>query len=389
MTLWLFLMIFAAMTCAGTLVIAMRNLRTYAAPPAAPSSPDESGRRPSVSVCIPARDEQENIRACVEAALAQRGVEVEVLVYDDESSDRTPEILRELIAQDERVRTVETVPLPEGWSGKQHACHRCGEAATTDWVLFTDADVRLAPEACARAIAHAERDKDAPFELVSTFPRQLTGTLGELAIVPMMFFLLFSYLPMARMRATTEPGTCAGCGQFLLARRATYRSLGGHESFRASYHDGIRMPRLFRSAGHRTDLFDGTDLVQVRMYRGFRESWDGFAKNAFEGLGSVGLLVFLTVVHLVSHLLPYVVIVAHLTGLIDEPAAAAVGASAILLAGIQRLILAARFRHPPLLAIIHPATVLLMTLVQWHSYVMSLRRQRVWRGRVLSAPESC
>lgn len=387
MTIWLFLMVFALMTCAGTLLIALRNLRTYGPPPLMPEAAGEDGSLPSVAVCIPARDEEANIGACVEAALAQRGVRVEVLVYDDESTDRTPEILRELCERDERVRVVETVKLPEGWSGKQHACHRCGEAATADWVLFTDADVRLEPDACARAVAHAEREPGSRFELVSTFPRQITRTLGELAIVPMMFFLLFSYLPMARMRRTTEPGTCAGCGQFLLARRETYRELGGHESFRASFHDGIRMPRMFRAAGHRTDLFDGTDLVSVRMYRGFVESWHGFAKNAFEGLGSLGLLVFLTVVHMVSHVAPYVVIGLQLAGVIDEPVAATIGALAILLAGVQRLILAARFGHSPLLAVIHPVTIVLMTIIQWHSFVISRQRKRAWRGRVLSAPE--
>ncbi|MEO0511897.1 MAG: glycosyltransferase family 2 protein [Planctomycetota bacterium] len=377
MSLLLFLTVFALVACLGTLAMTLWNLSGYREP-ASPAS----GARPSVAVCIPARDEESNIRACVESALAQRGADVEVMVYDDESSDRTPEILAELRAGDDRVRPVARRPLPEGWAGKQHACHRAGEAATADWVLFTDADVRLHPDAAALAIAHAERTG---CELVSTFPRQITGTLAELSMVPMMFFLLFSYLPMARMRRTTEPQTCAGCGQFLLARRTTYRELGGHEPFKASFHDGIKMPRTFRAAGHRTDLFDGTRLARVRMYRGLSETWRGFAKNAYEGLGSVGLLVFLTVLHAVGFVLPWIVLAGVAMGLVRSPVVGLFAAAAVLVAGVQRAVLAERFAHSYWLSLIHPLTIVFMTFVQWWSFVISLKRARTWRGRVLAS----
>lgn len=351
-----------------------RNLSKYRPPPERSSQP---GADALISICVPARNEEDNIEACVRAAL-DSDTEIEVLVYDDESTDRTTEILERLEHEDSRVRRVPTRVMPDGWSGKQHACDRMGRAAKGEWVLFTDADVRPGPDAARRAVAFA-LESDA--ELVSTFPRQICGSLGELLQVPMMFFLLFSYLPFGRMRNTLDPAASAGCGQFLLARRISYLRAGGHAAFAGSMHDGVRMPRAFRKLGFKTDLFDGTDLVSVRMYRGFAESWRGFAKNAYEGLGSVFLLSFITVTHTVGHIGPWILIPVGL--IVGEPLVVVLSFIAIFVSMSQRALLSTRFRHPIWLGLLHPITVLLMTLVQWHSLLLHLNRGRSWRGRAL------
>jgi glycosyltransferase involved in cell wall biosynthesis len=373
----------AAVIALAALVMTLVNLAGYRTPGAidADAAEPDAGPR-GVAVCIPARNEAANLRPCVEGAIAAAGADlpVEVLVYDDGSSDGTGELLAGLAAADPRVRAVETRPLPSGWNGKQHACDRMGRAASMPWLLFIDADVRLAPGALPASVAAAERLK---VDLLSTFPKQRIGSLGEGLLVPLIFFLLFSYLPMGRMRRTTDPAASAGCGQFLLVRRAPYLACGGHGAFRDSMHDGIRLPRLLRRHGHRTDLFDGTDLAAVRMYRGLRESWTGFAKNAYEGLGSFGLLLLLTVLHAVGHLLPWAYLIAAAT----EPAwrnpwAIGLSLAAIALALVQRAMLAKRFRHPLWVVPLHPLSVLLMTLVQWDSLRLHLTGRRSWRGRV-------
>jgi isopentenyl-diphosphate delta-isomerase type 1 len=357
-----------------TFGMSVANLRQYRRPPRG-----DAGDATLVSVCIPARNEEANIEACVRSLLASEHRAIEVLVYDDESTDETPAILARLEAEDPRVRRVATRPLPEGWNGKQHACFRMGQAATGDWLLFTDADVRFEPGAVGSAIAFA-RENGA--DLVSTFPRQIVRTPGELLLVPSIFFILFSYLPFGRMRSTNDPNAVAGCGQFVFARAEAYRAVGGHGVCRDSMHDGIKIPRAFRRQGFKTDLFDGTATCSVRMYRGFAQSWRGFAKNAFEGLGSVGLLVFLTGFHLVAHVLPWIL----LPDLLLSGGGAAVAplAGAVALAAGQRLMLAARFGHPWFLAALHPVCVLLMTLVQWHSFVLHVRGSRSWKGRTQS-----
>lgn len=374
---------FGAVFSLVALVMMLVNLRVYT-----PTRPDDRPRGepetwPSVSVCIPARNEESNLEACVRSVLAQDYPHVRVLVYDDHSTDQTPRILQRLAAEDRRVVPVPVEALPPGWNGKQFACDRMGRFAEPGWCLFTDADVRFEPDCLRRSMARALALNA---DLISTIPRQITGTLGEALIIPLIHFILLSYLPMPRMRRTTDPGTSAGVGQFLLVRREAYLAAGGHAPFRDSMHDGIKMPRTLRRAGYRTDLFDATDLVHCRMYRGFTATWRGFAKNAYEGLGSIGLLVFITLVHVLGHVLPWVYLPAAGVGLmLDGWAGTPVGVGLALCAVgwalTERMYLAVRFRQSVLSALLHPVGIALMTAIQWHSLWLSLRGAREWRGR--------
>jgi hypothetical protein len=118
--------------------------------------------------------------------------------------------------------------------------------------------------------------------LASGVPCQLTHTLGEHLIVPLIHFFLGGLLPFHRMRASTHPAYGTGCGQLFIARREAYEAAGGHAAIRTTLHDGLQLPRAFRAAGYMTDLFDATPVATCRMYTGFSEVWHGFAKNATE-----------------------------------------------------------------------------------------------------------
>ena len=337
----------------------------------------------SVSICIPARNEASNIEACVRSALAAGDVEgapkLEVLVYDDQSDDGTPEILQRLAAEDSRVRLVPTEPLPDGWNGKQHACERMGRSATTEWLLFTDADVRFKPDVLRRSMLAQVALKS---DLISTVPHEETGSIGELMLIPLINWVLLCYLPFGMMRRSLRPSASAAVGQFILCRRSAWEHSGGHAAFRDTMHDGVKMPRAFRTAGHRTDLFDGTDLVSCRMYQGFKETWQGFAKNAYEGLGSMGLLIMVTVLHVVGHLMPW----ALLAWALADPSLRRVGILVPLLIllcmpFLQRAIMAWRFRQAPLGVLLHPISIACLIGVQWWSYKLDRTGNRHWRGR--------
>jgi hypothetical protein len=375
---------------AQALVVGIANMRRYRPAPALVEVAD-STRAVRVAVCIPARNERENIEACVRGVLASREVDVRAYVYDDESTDGTGEIIARLAAEDSRVVVVPRRALPSGWNGKQHACFRMAEHGlaydpSLEWFLFTDADVRFEPDAVARALGFAQR---ADAALVSTVPREVTGSVGEMMLIPLIHFVLMGYLPFGRMRATLDPAASAACGQFILVARAAYRASGGHEGFRDSMHDGVKFPRAVRRAGLRTDLYDGTESVSCRMYRGFAQTWRGFAKNAYEGLGSVGLLVFITAWHVLGHLVPWVV----LGAVVLRPADAASPGVAPLLAALAiacglgfRALLARRFRQSWLNVPLHPISIAALTAVQWWSLWLDRTGRRGWKGRVAGAP---
>ncbi len=378
------------------LLMTVVNLRCYKPPfrigARAGASPAgdgaAAGETELVSVCIPARNEEANIEPCVRSLLAQTHARLEVLAYNDQSTDATGTILERLVKEDARVRVVPTVPLPTGWNGKQWGCDNMGRAAKGRWLLFTDADVRFEPS-CVELTLGSARALDTA--MLSTFPRQITGTLAEVLAVPMIHFILFSYLPMPRMRGTMDPAASAACGQFILCRADAYGASGGHGAFKASMHDGVMMPRAVRRAGFKTDLFDGTRLCEVRMYRGLMQVWRGFTKNAFEGLGSIGLLVFVTLVHLLAHVLPWCVLgwlaIAALRGIEGLPVlASALAVLCVLMHLVQRALLAARFAQSLLGVALHPLGVLMMTTIQWHSWWLHITGRRAWKGRVQAAP---
>ena len=387
----------SVVAAAQVLLVGIANIKRYRAAPAL-AEVAASTREVRVAVCIPARNERENIEACVRSVLLSREVDVRAYVYDDESTDGTGEILARLAAEDTRVVVVPRRALPAGWNGKQHACFRMAEHGLAydpalEWFLFTDADVRFEPDAVARAVGFAQRANAA---LVSTVPREVTDSVGEMLLIPLIHFVLMGYLPFGRMRATLDPAASAACGQFILVSRAAYRASGGHEGFRDSMHDGVKFPRAVRRAGLRTDLYDGTESVSCHMYRGFSQTWRGFAKNAFEGLGSLGLLIFITVWHVLGHLLPWVVITAAAAQMLtqsdasrERPQTALVLAVlAVACALLYRALLAARFRQSWLNVPLHPMSIAMLTAVQWWSLWLDRTGRRGWKGRVAGSTVS-
>ena len=380
---WTWAPAFGALVSSIALTMTVINLGIYRRPrpeaDALRDAPAGGGPgAPRVSVCIPARNEEMNVGPVVRGALASRGVEVEVLVYDDQSTDGTPGILARLCTEDARVRAVETRPLPEGWNGKQWGCERMGQAARGEWLLFTDADVRLAPDCLVRALDEAALLRA---DLLSTIPREEVGSFLERMVVPLIHWMLFSWLPMPRMRTTNDPATSAGCGQFLLVRREAWRAAGGHAAFRDSMHDGIRLPRNVRRAGLRSDLYDGSDGVRCRMYRGAAQTWRGFTKNAYEGLGSPLVLAVFTLLEAGGILLPWAWLAAAAAsgGMPLGPTVLAwfaVGAQLV-----QRALLAARFSQPVSCVLLHPVSIALLLAIQWRSWWLHVTKRRSWKGR--------
>ena len=221
------------------------------------------GTLPQVDVLIPARDEADNIKAAIESVFTSKGVTLDVWVYDDNSTDATAAIVEAAMAQNPRVHLLPGLALPEGWNGKQHACWQLAQASRAPLLLFLDADVRLEGDAIARCVAQQQRTHVA---LLSGFPRVVTVTWMEWLVLPLIQFVLLGLLPIFRMRQTLEPAYAAGCGQFMLAERSAYFACGGHAAIRATRHDGLKLPHLFREHGFRTDICDLTDLAHTRMY---------------------------------------------------------------------------------------------------------------------------
>jgi Glycosyl transferase family 2 len=343
--------------------------------------PPEREAPPRISLLIPARDEEENIGDALRAALASEGVELEVVVLDDGSTDGTAAVVAAWMRHDVRLRLVAAPPLPRGWCGKQHACHVLASHARHPLLVFVDADVRLAPDALMRIAGLLEHQA---LDLASGFPEQQTGTLSEALIVPLIHVLLLGYLPIWLARRSRHPAFASGCGQLMAVRGDAYRRAGGHAAIRNSRHDGLTLPCAFRRAGCATDLFDAANLARCRMYRGGREVWQGFAKNATEGMAKPLALPVWTVLLGGGHVLPFLLLPAAFA----SGSWAALAASALAGACVYgtRIALALRFRQSWPGALLHPLGIALLLALQWSALIAELRgRPAVWRGRAYSS----
>lgn len=356
-------------------LLTLWNLAVFRPPPAAGVAAGP------ISLIVPARDEAANVVACLDAALLAAGSGDEIVVVDDGSTDGTSALIAQVAVRDGRVRRLVPPSLPDGWSGKVHACLRGAEATTHQTLVFIDADVRLAPGSLARLAAELRRDGAG---LASGFPRERAETFGEILLVPLIHVLLLGYLPLWLSRQRGDTALAAGCGQLMVADRDAYFRVGGHGAVRRTWHDGVALPRAFRAAGEVTALFDATSVATCRMYDGFGASWRGFSKNATEGLAKPGALPVWTVLLLGGHVIAPALAVAVLCGVALPNAGLLVGAVAVLVAA--RIAVAAKFRQPAAAVLLWPAGVVVTVVLQWRALLRPSGRAAVWRGRVQTAP---
>ena len=239
-------------------ISALRNQRWVHRLPALSSLPLSAAEAAAVassrvSVVIPARDEEARLEAAVRRLWAQRGVTLEIVVVDDRSADRTPEILRRLSQEDARLRPLRVESLPDGWLGKCHACHAGASAATGEWLLFTDADCWLKPDVIARALRVAAREHA---DHVTMTPGTVPETLGAAAWHLAFLTRLTGWIAGVNR---DRPDAHFGIGAFNLVRASAYRDCGGYPALRLSVVDDVKLGLLLRRAGKRSRAFIGGD----------------------------------------------------------------------------------------------------------------------------------
>ena len=326
----------------------------------------------SVSILIPARNEEHHLPACLDAALQQDATVAEVLVYDDHSTDATAQVVRTAAARDARVRLVNTATLAPGWCGKNFACAQLARAAQTKWMLFLDADARLANDAVARMVAEAERRQ---VTMLSCWPGLTMASPWEKALMPMLNFVVFTLFPAPLSLLRNDASLGLAHGACLLIERTTYEALGGHAAVRDQIFEDTRLAQLWRAHGQRSLCLDGQGVVRVRMYDSFSEIWRGFQKNFYLAFRHNASFWAFLALHALVFLAPFL--------LLGRSRAAALTAACVLL---MRALLAARFRHPWWSVFVHPGSEIILLALGLSSWWRCRSGQGVaWKGRVYGA----
>lgn len=241
-----------------------------------PIPPNDAPATPlKVTIAIPAKDEGERIRACIESALSQDYPNFDVIAVDDRSTDNTGAVMDELAAKYPKLKVIHISKDPAtGWTGKNNALHTAAQHADGDWLLFVDSDVVLEPDALSASMAVVQRKK---FDLISLLPKLESHSLWESLLVPLAASAASS-MYLISLTNTQHTKTAFANGQFLMISRAAYDAIGGHEVVRDRYCEDVEIARLVKEKGLRPRVSWGNDFCAVRMYSSLPAIFRGWSR---------------------------------------------------------------------------------------------------------------
>ena len=327
---------------------------------------------PAVSIVIPARNEERSLEQALESVLALDYPDIEFIVVNDRSTDRTGMILEKIAERDARLNVVTIDSLPAGWIGKPYALHTGAQHAQGEFILFTDADIVFHPSALRKAMAHVQAHQ---FDHVTLIPQ---GTMpGFFLKTFSATFGIFMFILFKPWKARNPRSRCyMGIGAFNLIRASAYRAVGGLQAVALRPDDDLKFGKLVKDHGYRQDVLNGRGMVTVEWYRSVGELIDGLMKNMFAGMEyRVSSVIAATLAALLIHLWPWIGV-----WVADGWPQAGYAVTVVMMVGSFGVVMApfgVKFRHGLLL----PLTIGLLVYIQCRAAVLALWRGGiVWRG---------
>ncbi|WP_227395355.1 glycosyltransferase [Jeotgalibacillus aurantiacus] len=347
------------------LIVSIVNILTM------PSMHRKSNANDHVSVLIPMRNEEKNAEAVIQSVLHSSHQNLDIVVLNDHSTDGTGDILKKF---QDNITVIEGSELPDSWVGKVYACHQLSKQAKGEYLLFIDADVRVAPEAISQAL-WLQKKYDAG--LVTGFPRfPVRPLLGKL-LVPLQHFFIFFHLPNLIANSTLKPAFTAAHGAFMFFERGAYFSSGGHSAVSGSLVEDVHLTRVLKKKGYRCILANVTNSVTCKMYDANKDVWEGFLKNVFNGIGkskagAAGVMLF----YFAFYFLPLPFAIYGLTG--DY-----IWIIPLLVVWAQTFLIDIATKQSPFHFILMPFSALALIALLSASMMKSiLNKGYTWKGRV-------
>jgi len=242
-----------------------------------------------VSILIPARNEEKNISIILDDLVKQDYQNIEIIVFDDQSTDATAQIIEQFTKQDNRIKLVHSEGLPDGWLGKNYACYCLSKSAKGKYLLFIDADVRIYKDIINSSLHHLKTHQ---LGLLSIFPKQIMKTLGEKFTVPLMNYILLTLLPLILVRKSGFNSFAAANGQYMLFETETYKKLLPHEKMKNKKVEDIEISRLYKTNKIKIACITGKENICCRMYPNYPEAVNGFSKNINAFFGNSFVVAF-------------------------------------------------------------------------------------------------
>jgi len=319
----------------------------------------------AVSILIPMRNEAENVEGVLSSVSASTLIpEHEILVLDDHSEDSTATALQGF----PDVTTYSGIDLPDGWFGKNFACHQLVTHSKGEYLVFVDADVRVSPPAIAAEITYMD---GLGWDFISPYPRQIAVTFFERLIQPLLQWSWLASVPLRFAERAKFPSMIIANGQFMIVKRQAYIAAGGHKAIRHEVLDDLELARLLVKSGFKGGVADASGVAVCRMYSSQTELFDGYTKSLWRAFGSpLGALAMLTFL-CVTGVLPLLLA-------LSGYRTAWLGYFVLVL---SRYLAAIRTRSTPSTALLHPIAILTLIYLTIKSWYQKSTGQLRWRGR--------
>ncbi len=328
----------------------------------------------TVTAIVPARNEEAVIAACI-VSLANQPEITEILVANDQSTDRTAKVVNGLMEKIPNLRLLESGGLPDGWVGKNHALWVGVQQAKYAWLLFTDADAEHERDSVSSALQIANEQGAA---LVSFSPEQITATWYEKALIPFIYLRLAKRFSYANVNDASSQAAAAN-GQFLMVRRDVYDAIGGHAGVAGEVLEDVALAMRVKAAGHRIWFGSAKGIVRVRMYRSFQAMWQGWKKNLYRLVGGTPWAVFREM----ESSLPWIPLLVIVLGL-KFPLLFFVGVLLLIARQTGYGLNLVRNQYPFSLIFYYVPAVALYVGVLWASYRGHVNGRIQWKGREYS-----
>lgn len=340
-----------------------------------------------VSVCVPARNEEKNIEKCIRSLLNQSYKNYNIYVLDDNSDDKTGEILADLAEEfPGKINILHGKPLEPGWTGKIFAMNQIVAAADGELMLFTDADTVHNPDSIAFAVTNLEVHNA---DMVSGYIGQRTETFGEKITVPLMYMLSCFVLPTFLNRVTPFAFTSVAIGQYIMIKKDAFDDIGGYSSLKDLISEDVALARLVKSKGYKTIFIDCKNAASCRMYTGYKESSNGIMKNIFSFMNNNDLLLLFAFLAFAIFLtLPFPLFVAHLSyelinGIALTPSTLLLGINVVAMFIVWTFV-AVFQRTSPSIPFLYPLLFCNILYIACCSYIRTKNgKGYVWKGRVV------
>ena len=323
----------------------------------------------AVTVLVPMRNEAENVPEFISALVSQMGIKkLKFIIINDGSTDKTAELLQTVIGSDSRFTVVDSPALRTGWLGKVSALQSGYEAATSDYIITLDADVRLEPNAIMRAITQMERLR---LDFISPYPRQIAQTFTEKLIQPLLHWSWMATVILRLAEKYPRRSTAVANGQFFVVRKEALDIVEGFSTVSNKILDDIEIARSLIASGFKGIVTEGSAIAKTRMYSSFEELRSGYGKSLWKAFGGrFGSLIAIFFIFTVG-ILPFMLF---LNGYL-------IGFILFLLSVLTRELSALRSRSNPIYAFLHPlSSALLIYLI---IYSWSKRGKVQWKGRTV------